>query len=303
MKTEAIIRVVILAFASFIAPPGAFAQGTLTPPGAPAPTMKTLDQIEPRTLVNTTNTPGDATSMFIITAPGSYYLSGNITGVAGKNGIKVTADDVSIDLNGFAVIGVASSLEGIVSGTLTNLSITNGTVRSWVGDGIHALSASNGQYQNLRLSANGLKGMNVGPASNVVNCTALGNSTSGIVAGLGSTITSCTANSNGLHGFITDPGTTLRGCTAYANGQRGMSVSDACNVSDSTIRSNLTDGIVTGNDCIVYYLQSAGNISIRNTARANLGVNYLTVAGNTVGPVVGASDTITNSNPWANFSY
>jgi hypothetical protein len=30
----------------------AFAQGSLTPPGAPAPTMKTLAQIEPRTPVD-----------------------------------------------------------------------------------------------------------------------------------------------------------------------------------------------------------------------------------------------------------
>jgi hypothetical protein len=32
----------------FRVPLSAFAQGPLTPPGAPAPTMKTLDQVEPR---------------------------------------------------------------------------------------------------------------------------------------------------------------------------------------------------------------------------------------------------------------
>jgi hypothetical protein len=32
--------------------PAAFAQGSLTPPGAPAPTMKSLDQVEARMVVS-----------------------------------------------------------------------------------------------------------------------------------------------------------------------------------------------------------------------------------------------------------
>jgi len=49
------------------------AQGSLTPPGAPAPTMKTLDQIEARTpITNTTN-------LVTISQPGSYYLTHNLT--------------------------------------------------------------------------------------------------------------------------------------------------------------------------------------------------------------------------------
>jgi hypothetical protein len=33
-------------------PPTLHAQGSLTPPGAPAPTMKSLDQVEPRTPIS-----------------------------------------------------------------------------------------------------------------------------------------------------------------------------------------------------------------------------------------------------------
>jgi len=37
----------------------AFAQGPLTPPGTPAPTMKSLDQIEPRTPIASLRQPND----------------------------------------------------------------------------------------------------------------------------------------------------------------------------------------------------------------------------------------------------
>src|SRR5882757_10456894 len=53
-----------------------FAQGSLTPPGAPAPTMKSLDQLEPRTDV--LKLSGDGANSYIISQPGSYYLTTNV---------------------------------------------------------------------------------------------------------------------------------------------------------------------------------------------------------------------------------
>src|SRR5678809_1013800 len=102
----------VVFLSSFLLLPSAIPQGSLTPPGAPAPTMKTLDQLQPRIPVNATTTPGDATSVFKITQPGSYYLTGNIAGVAGKHGIYVTTGNVTLDLMGFDLVGVAGSLDG-----------------------------------------------------------------------------------------------------------------------------------------------------------------------------------------------
>ena len=88
--------------------------GPLSPPGGPvASTGKTLTEVEPRIAVNATNTPGTATSLFKITQPGSYYLTGNITGVSGKNGIEIAASGVSLDLTGFDLSGVPGSLDGV----------------------------------------------------------------------------------------------------------------------------------------------------------------------------------------------
>src|SRR5262245_28629382 len=86
--------------------------GDLIPPVGPVlPTMKPLSDVEPRAAISATNTPGDGDSIFRITQPGSYYLTGNITGVAGKSALKVSyADHVTIDLAGFVINGGAAGI-------------------------------------------------------------------------------------------------------------------------------------------------------------------------------------------------
>src|SRR5436190_21836561 len=109
-------------------PSTVLAQGPLTPPGAPAPTMKTLDQIEPRTPISSLP--------FTIPAAGSYYLTGNLNGGAG-NGILIGASGVTLDLMGFELVGGTG--DGIsVSAGRANITILNGTVRNWSGDGVDA---------------------------------------------------------------------------------------------------------------------------------------------------------------------
>src|SRR5437762_13979859 len=118
MEVEAMTRktrIITLALAAAVAVTGLIASaGNLNPPAGPVtPTMKTLTEVEPRIAINATNTPGDSDSLFKITQPGSYYLTGNITGVAGKHGIEIAASGVTLDLNGFDLLGAPSSLDRV----------------------------------------------------------------------------------------------------------------------------------------------------------------------------------------------
>jgi hypothetical protein len=70
--------------------------------------MKTLDEVQPRTPINSVTTPGDSGTMFKITQPGSYVLTGNLTPTNGKHGIQImlaTSGRVEIDLMGFTING------------------------------------------------------------------------------------------------------------------------------------------------------------------------------------------------------
>lgn len=197
--------------------------GDLNPPVGPiAPTMKTLDEVEPRIIINATNTPGDADSVYRITQPGSYYLTESIAGVAGKSGLEIDASNVKVDLMGFEIVGVAGAYYGVWVTSGTRFRLCNGTVRNFQLQGVFAQNAHASVYSDLTIADN---------------------EDTGIVTGSDCIVENCTAYSNTKTGFNIGRGCVVRGCVAYLNEDYGMALNAHCIVENCTARDNQWAGI------------------------------------------------------------
>ena len=183
-----------------------------------------------------------------------------MTASASAVGIIIAADDVSVDLNGFALNGAGVGTRGIdVPAARKNLTIRNGTVRGWTQGGVRADFATNCILEKLRASGNtggslvgalvagngslitecvatsntsGTNGIKTFSGTTIVNCTALANGGSGIFVGGTSTISNCTTNGNGIYGIRAVSNCTLTRCTAGSNTSVGISTGDGCTLTD-----------------------------------------------------------------------
>ena len=81
---------------------------------------------------------------------------------AGKNGIGIVTDTVHLDLNGFALIGVSESLHGITLNNRRNVSVSNGTMRNFGGNGLQGTSSVNVRVQDVQVDSNGGWGVGFG---------------------------------------------------------------------------------------------------------------------------------------------
>ena len=249
---------IITAAALTLIAAGLLLAGPLDPPAGPVTsTYKTLTEVEPRIAINATNTPGDADSLFKITQPGSYYLTGNVTGVAAKHGVEiavaVNGPSVTIDLMGYELAGDAGSLDGISVTVFStrNVAIRNGTVRAWGGDGVDVSGSTNNLLDGLRVEGNRGRGIDAGSASTITGCTASFNTGNGIFASTGSTVTGCTAFANTGTGIFADSGSTVTGCTARLNSGDGVSAGSSSTVTGCTAQFNIGRGIFTFNGSTV----------------------------------------------------
>jgi hypothetical protein len=257
------------------------AQGSLSPPGAPAPTMKTLAQIEPRTPI--TNVP------YTILAPGSYYLTTNLVCLlAGSNGITVAANEVTLDLMGFTLRGPGvTSGDGVYQAPANHsLRLFNGRAVGWGGattsgfalegwgnqlSDLHATSNTIGirvdSHNALRgcfagtnaqmgiyinddnclehcvAEFNGGYGIYARHANAIEQCTASGNHSIGFVVSTINSLRDCEAHFNEAQGFVADSKNSLLQCTAHYNGGDGFSLSRGNELANCAARSNNGDGV------------------------------------------------------------
>ncbi|MCB2156468.1 right-handed parallel beta-helix repeat-containing protein [bacterium] len=264
------------------------AQGPLTPPGTPAPIMKSLDEIYTAAEasgpigipINQETVPGGAVATFLITEPGSYYLTENLTGEENKDGISVTADDVTIDLHGFTLTGVPNSKIAINAASSSNFRVSNGTVRTWPEGGV--VGYIHTRIDGLLVYDCGGAGISTSGSAIMRNCRVVSSASTAYYAGDLAYLENCTAASGDGAGFAFGGGCVIRNCTAINNGGVGFAQGSGGGSILENCVSNLNnpDGfsLCAGNivrNCVAYknttgiYLRCGKNMVTENLIRNN----------------------------------
>lgn len=224
--------------------------GPLDPPLGPVgSTFKTLTEMEPRIAISSANTPGDADSVYRITAPGSYYLTADVAGQSGLKCIEVVADDVTIDLNGMTVRGVADSIGGIFAdGIRHNLTVRNGTIKgvgAGPGLGFTIATTRGWKVENVTAVENGGEGLLLPIASIIRSCRTESNGGIGIKVGERSRITDCVSDLNGSDGVSLGGSSIAVNTVCRSNTGNGINGnSDGVRIMDCVVTGNAANGIV-----------------------------------------------------------
>ncbi|MEM6398382.1 MAG: right-handed parallel beta-helix repeat-containing protein [Bacteroidota bacterium] len=212
-----------------------------------------------------------------IDEPGSYYLTSNIV-VPQNNriGVYIDSDNVTLDLNGYSVIGTqandGSGTDGIrIQGGRNNVTIKNGMVTGWGEAGIRGFATENCLIQDIVSSSNGSRGFDMGENSVLIECSAFGNGGNGFEGQNGCNFIRCTAGGNTFDGFASRNGSQFVNCNAYSNGVAGIDANSDITVLGCVASNNGDNGIdVIGNGLVqncVAYDNSGDGINVSFSSR------------------------------------
>ncbi|MFH0795138.1 MAG: right-handed parallel beta-helix repeat-containing protein [bacterium] len=230
---------------------------------------------------------------YTISSSGSYVVVDNITlSTQNTHGITISANNVTLDLNGHTLTGpgkaAGSSGSGIyVGSTRYNIVVKNGTMRDWRWQGVEAYNGLNCIFEDLIAYNNGNYGISAGSSALIRGNVCRENGSTGIYAI--SSVGDCVISDN----------------VCYYNGYDGISAYRAT-VTNNVCTSNTNHGMsikgpstVIGNNCsqnsmVGIMANSPGGVLIENNV-CNLNLREGITLNGSGSRVVGNT---CNSNGW-----
>ena len=200
----------------------------------------------------------------IINQAGSYVLTSNLLVASHADGIEITVNDVTIDLNGHSIQGPATGGmgSGIAASDRYNITIRNG--RIW-GFGVQGIRLLNSIATGLKGAGHLIEGVQV--LNNyegivicggvVTSCVASNNKINAGIWAYNSMVTNCIANNNIGSGIIGENSIVVNNTTLYND--IGIQATDECLIKGNNLRNNLQGLVISG----------YGNFIIQNVASDN----------------------------------
>lgn len=199
-----------------------------------------------------------------ISESGSYVLGKNLVasgfGRGGFDCLRLGADSITVDLNGFTITGKQGAGRGIrlangFSGGGYGFEIRNGTIQGFArGIDLRVIGGSPGKnrVERMRLLQNSEFGLvmtgtaivrdsivfNNGTCIFADGCPEPSTSGDGINVGPNSIVSGNTSFANTGHGIWVGPGSTVTGNSANGNGQSGLAIGAGSTVTGNTAVAN-----------------------------------------------------------------
>jgi hypothetical protein len=205
-----------------------------------------------------------------ITSHGSYVLTGSLQVPAATDGVEVTAENVTIDLNGFSIEGpvtctgtpvtgcsASSGAQGVDASSQRGTTVTAGSISGFGASGVHL--GDHATASQLRVSENASSGLSVGGHSRVEDIRSERNANYGVDTGVQSTVENAVAFGNGYRGIATDDGSTIVDSSSSQNADIGIFAGSHNTVRGVSSTSNQDDGIMLYNGNSVLVDSTAGD--------------------------------------------
>lgn len=226
--------------------------GPLTPPmGSPAPTLKTLNEVQPSTPIKTL--PGDFDARHVINQAGHYHLTGDLLVSGDAAAIRVDVSYVTIDLNGFRVRGF-SDLDHAILGNGAYITVRNGWILNTEEQAIRLPGAACSIEDLTIVNGNSLGqvAVELGDGARVRDCTFRGGGS--LMTGTGAVIERC-ALSFMRQSIDVGDASVIRDVSIEANGGNSgspiVSLSNGCLVDGLRVTNAEYTGIIGGDACTI----------------------------------------------------